>query len=233
MTAPNSLASKMVNVMAAVERIAKTGRNTAQGYDFVTDADVLDALRKAFVTEGIATVTSVTAIETVPFETTKGSKQFLVTVKGDVTLVSGSESYVVYGVGQGADSGDKGVYKAITGMVKYALLKTFLIPTGDDPEQDERPASKPSGRPSGENAASRGAATEGAQAGGLSKGQKAMLAIKFREAGLENGQRTAFIADACGKFSSTQMDDADLDKVLAALKNPELVQKAKDEVKPS
>lgn len=227
-TKADSLAAKMVNVMAAVERIAKTGRNTAQGYDFVTDADVLDALRRAFVTEGIATVTSVTAIETVPYKTGNDKPQFLVTVKGDVTLVSGSESYVVYGVGQGADSGDKGVYKAITGMVKYALLKTFLIPTGDDPEQDEKPASKPSGQ----SAASKGAATEGAQAGGLSKGQKAMLAIKFKEAGLEGGQRAAFIADACGKFSSTQMDNADLDKVLAALQDADLVKKAQDEVKP-
>ena len=32
--------------------------------------------------------------------------------------------------------GDKGVYKAITGAVKYIFMKNFLIPTGDDPEKD-------------------------------------------------------------------------------------------------
>jgi hypothetical protein len=30
--------------------------------------------------------------------------------------------------------GDKGIYKAITGANKYALLKPFLLETGDDPE---------------------------------------------------------------------------------------------------
>jgi hypothetical protein len=28
------------------------------------------------------------------------------------------------------------VYKSSTGALKYALLTTFLIPTGDDPEND-------------------------------------------------------------------------------------------------
>ncbi len=36
--------------------------------------------------------------------------------------------------GDGADSGDKGVYKAITGAIKYIMTSTFLIPTNDDPE---------------------------------------------------------------------------------------------------
>lgn len=38
---------------------------------------------------------------------------------------------------QGADSGDKGIFKAITGGIKYILSSIFLIPTGDDPEKDE------------------------------------------------------------------------------------------------
>jgi len=29
-----------------------------------------------------------------------------------------------------------GIYAAVTGAIKYALTSTFLIPTGDDPEQD-------------------------------------------------------------------------------------------------
>lgn len=37
-------------------------------------------------------------------------------------------------IGQGADKGDKGCYKAITGGYKTFLMKMFMIPTGDDPE---------------------------------------------------------------------------------------------------
>ena len=42
--------------------------------------------------------------------------------------------------------GDKGIYKAITGANKYALLKTFLLETGDDPEEvsdADRESNKP------------------------------------------------------------------------------------------
>ncbi len=47
--------------------------------------------------------------------------------------------YTFSGAGAGNDRnkngvGDKGTYKAITGATKYALMKTFLLETGDDPE---------------------------------------------------------------------------------------------------
>ena len=47
--------------------------------------------------------------------------------------------------GQGLDSGDKAPYKAMTGALKYALLQSFLLATGDDPE-DERAARSPAPR---------------------------------------------------------------------------------------
>ena len=43
--------------------------------------------------------------------------------------------------GEGADAGDKAPYKAMTGALKYALLQSFLLGTGDDPE-DERADSR-------------------------------------------------------------------------------------------
>ena len=38
--------------------------------------------------------------------------------------------------GQGLDAGDKAPYKAMTGALKYALLQSFLLATGDDPEEE-------------------------------------------------------------------------------------------------
>lgn len=38
--------------------------------------------------------------------------------------------------GEGMDKGDKAGYKAYTGAVKYYLADTFLVATGDDPEND-------------------------------------------------------------------------------------------------
>ena len=38
--------------------------------------------------------------------------------------------------GLGWDRGDKALYKGYSGALKYLILDTFLIPTGDDPEGD-------------------------------------------------------------------------------------------------
>ena len=38
--------------------------------------------------------------------------------------------------GEGIDKGDKAGYKAYTGALKYYLADTFMVATGDDPEQE-------------------------------------------------------------------------------------------------
>lgn len=68
--------------------------------------------------------------------------------------------------------------------------------------------------------------------GGLTDKQRGLLLARFREAGLEGQQRVAVMLEVLGKGSTKQMTSPDLDKVLEALKNPELVQRAKNDVKP-
>jgi len=45
--------------------------------------------------------------------------------------------------GEGLDIGDKASYKAMTGALKYALLQSFLLATGDDPEDERGDARTP------------------------------------------------------------------------------------------
>jgi len=212
--------------MSVVGRIAKGGHNDAQNYDFVTDADVLDAVRKALVDQNIATIASIGSVETVPFVTANQKPQFLVTVRGDIAFIDGDtgETFSAMGVGQGADSSDKGVYKAITGMVKYALLKTLLIPTGDDPERDDEP------RPT-KSSDAEGVPPSPSRVG-LTDKQRAMLKARMREAGLEGQQQVAFAFETAGVGSSRQMDSAKLDRVLKALKDKELVARVIADVRP-
>lgn len=42
---------------------------------------------------------------------------------------------ISYGAAQ--DSGDKGLYKALTGGLKYIFFTTFLVPSGEEPENDD------------------------------------------------------------------------------------------------
>ena len=64
--------------------------------------------------------------------------------------VDTGEEVVAKVAGQGLDPGDKAPYKAMTGALKYALLQSFLLATGDDPEDervDTRSAMPSSNRP--------------------------------------------------------------------------------------
>ena len=50
--------------------------------------------------------------------------------------VDTAEEITVKVAGEGLDAGDKAPYKAMTGALKYALPQSFLLATGDDPENE-------------------------------------------------------------------------------------------------
>lgn len=134
---------KISEVMGEVGRVEKRGRNDFHKYDYVTEADLVEAVREKLAARQVAILPSVDSVEA------GGKNGTLWTYRGAFTFVDG-ESGAMFRctwAGQGEDQGDKGLYKAYTGALKYFLMKTFLIPTGDDPEGDsetDRRAAKPS-----------------------------------------------------------------------------------------
>ena len=135
----NSLATKMILVMDEVKYIQKKGLNSFHKYKYATEADVVAAFSGAMKKHQIFMFHSMLEREDKPYKTRGGKDAFLVTVKIQVTFVDceSGERFVGDFYGDGSDSDDKGVYKAITGALKYALMKTFLVSTGDDPEREE------------------------------------------------------------------------------------------------
>lgn len=127
--------------MAATGYVEKTGTNQKQGYKYVTEADVLAMLRKELAIRQVFVFPSVVSTERTPLYTTNSGNTMLGTdVMVKWTFLDGEtgETQECMMPGCGADTGDKGLYKAITGSSKYMFLKAFLLPTGDDPE-DEKP----------------------------------------------------------------------------------------------
>lgn len=127
-----SLGKKILLIMNEVKFIPKSGFNEEQNYAFAKEADVVAKLREAMIKHGVCFLTSVknTKIEAVR------SGGYLAVVDIEVTLLDTDtgETYVAGYTGTGIDFGDKAVYMATTGAEKYALLKIFLLETGDDPE---------------------------------------------------------------------------------------------------
>lgn len=133
-----NLAKKLAEIMAAVERVPKRGRNAHFGYDFATEADIAGVVRKEMADRSVVCIPAVTAVEFRDLGLNKKGepKEPLTILHMTFEFMDGEseERIVKPWIGVGQDGGDKGAYKAMTGGEKYFILKSFLIPTGDDPE---------------------------------------------------------------------------------------------------
>lgn len=131
-----TLAQKMAAILGEVSRIPKSGHNKFQNYRYATEADALDAIRPLLSKHNIAVFFDCVEVQDLENNRTR--------VRVQVDLVCGdtgeSRSSFAFGEARDADSKgntqDKGIYKAITGAMKYWMFKTFMISTGDDPEDD-------------------------------------------------------------------------------------------------
>jgi hypothetical protein len=136
-----TLVGKLAQIMADTPWVEKKGRNAFFNYDYAKEADIMDAVREKLAEHGVFVFTSVENMEfrETSKKTRDGSPVNLVFVKTRHTFSDGDsgESIEVFGYGCGEDSGDKAIYKAITGAMKYFVSKNFLMSTGDDPEKDE------------------------------------------------------------------------------------------------
>lgn len=144
-----SLFRKLAEVMGEVERVKKSGRNEFHRYDYATEADIVAAVREGMSQRHLMLVPDVEKVEVKDIPRQKGGTERLATLTVRFTLVDGDsgETHGFHVIGEGTDQGDKATYKAMTGATKYALLKLFLIPTGDDPELDDAPAAKAQRQP--------------------------------------------------------------------------------------
>ena len=148
---PKNLIQKLCEIMASLEWVQKRGYNEFHKYAYATEADLADALRTKLAEHNIFIFPNVKSCVRSPLEVTTTKwiqnqptesvrKTQLTEIEVEWTFVDGDSgelrTILVHGVGE--DNVDKGFYKAFTGSEKYMLMKSFLIPTGDDPEQDSK-----------------------------------------------------------------------------------------------
>ena len=137
-----SLYKRMAEAMAQLKRLPKRGQNKHFNYMYVTDSDVLDAVRGALGGVGIAFFNDLVDME-------QDGNRTLITL--DATFADGETgaSVTVTWAGEALDSQDKGINKALTGAIKYGLLKTLLVSTGeDDPDAEAQGEDKGNGQKS-------------------------------------------------------------------------------------
>ena len=135
-----NLREKFAEVRRRLGYVQKRGHNERNNYSYVTAADLAGSVGDILAELGVVVIPQLQSIST---ETPCSSSDRIARVVMNYRFVDArsGEELSVRVAGEGADPGDKAPYKAMTGALKYALLQSFLLSTGDDPE-DERANSR-------------------------------------------------------------------------------------------
>jgi len=131
-----NLREKFAEVRRRLGYIRKRGHNERHNYSYVMAADLAGSVGDILAELGVVVIPQLQSIST---ETPRSSNERIARIVMNYRFVDArsGEELTVRVAGEGADTGDKAPYKAMTGALKYALLQSFLLASGDDPE-DER-----------------------------------------------------------------------------------------------
>lgn len=124
-------------VMADFKFIEKTGYNDKQNFTYMKAQDAITALHPIMATHGLFVVPNVLSQSYEEKPTKSGGIQKFWLVKVQYTMYAEDGSYIsAMMTGEAADTGDKGINKAMTISLKYFLLQVFLIPTKEMEDPD-------------------------------------------------------------------------------------------------
>lgn len=150
---------KVYQAIAAVaaelskEGIAKTRKNTQQGYQFRGIDDVYSALSSQLAKHSLVILPRVIERWVTERETRNGGALFYSVLRVEFDFVSAEDGskHTICTFGEAMDSGDKSTNKAMSAAYKYACMQAFCIPTEGDNDADAHThevASRPTQRPS-------------------------------------------------------------------------------------
>jgi ERF superfamily len=123
---------KIIGIMSELDYIAKGDTKVNGQYKFVSHDQVTAKIHPLLVKYGV------TIIPTVEEVSQEGNRTLVKLVISFINADCPTDLFAVRFVGAGIDPGDKGIGKAISYAYKYALLKTFCLETGDDPDNDAK-----------------------------------------------------------------------------------------------
>lgn len=134
--------AKAVNrVQQKISHIAKD--SDAPQYKFASEVHVVEAIREFVVEEGLIMSPFIEPGHTAtitPIESKAGAHGIDVIWKQSFILIHAESGQIwpepITVMAEGADYGDKAVWKGLTGAHKYAWLRLLNIATADDPEAD-------------------------------------------------------------------------------------------------
>lgn len=136
-----NLYQKIAAVMKDIQYLQKDDKvstGASGSYKAMSEEKVTQVVRESLITHGLVIL---------PVEQTHSRDELrdkenvlksylsIVETKYKIVDIDTGEFEMLASGGTGADTQDKGIGKAMTYSYKYLLLRTFAIPTGDDPDK--------------------------------------------------------------------------------------------------
>ena len=122
---------RIAEVMKEIQHLSKDGKISfgTTNYKAISEEKVTTVVRESLIRNGLVIVP-------VGQDHKREGNLTTVDVNYRVQNIEDKEDFIeVTSSGTGADTQDKGVGKAMTYAYKYMLLRTFAIPTGEDPDK--------------------------------------------------------------------------------------------------
>ncbi|NBI28316.1 ERF family protein [Chengkuizengella marina] len=128
------LYQKMLKVMSEVDYLQKDNKVEFETTKYKTQ---YKAISEEKVTTSVRTALVENKLVVFPIEQkhSKDGNLTTVDVKYKIVDAETGESEILVSSGTGVDTQDKGVGKAMTYAFKYLFLRSFAIPTGEDPDK--------------------------------------------------------------------------------------------------
>jgi hypothetical protein len=135
----DKLCQKIVETMASIKAIGKNGYNELQRYAYTEASEVFSIVRDAMASHKIVIFPSMLSKNVITRQNPNGKEIMVteVTMSYSIVDVESSQYVTVIYSGEGMDSGDKGLPKALSICMKYYLRDQFLIPFGEDIENEK------------------------------------------------------------------------------------------------
>jgi hypothetical protein len=142
-----TLVAKLIAASAEIQLIPKRGHNSFSNYSYATAEDILQAVRGPLAKHGLLVFSSIRERTSETITTAQGKPAFRERITMRFVVTDGESELHLDVPSEGQDTGDKAIFKALTGATKYALRALLQLPIGDDPEADSPEAPKPVQKP--------------------------------------------------------------------------------------
>lgn len=121
-------------VMQAAKHVTKDSINAHHKYNFTSEAEVITAIRAPMAKNGL----SIFPYKVEILEFTTSGKMYRYDILAIYRMYHCSGQYIdIHIPASGVDTQDKALPKAMTMALKYALIQTFILARGIDPDEEK------------------------------------------------------------------------------------------------